>query len=165
MDNKPDSWEDRLVLFVGYLIDKCRKLSTIKSYISAIKAVLKEDGVELNENKYLLASLTKACKLKNDTVQSRFPIQKGLLSLILSKIEVIYDTQPYLLTLYQALISTAYFGMFRVGELAESTHAIKATDVHVAKNKRKMRFILRTSKTHWHDSKPQIVKICSENKF
>ena len=68
LDVKPENWEDRLVLFVGYLISGKRKSSTIKSYISAIRAILREDAVELSENKYLLTSLTKACKYKNNAV-------------------------------------------------------------------------------------------------
>ena len=58
LDTKPQSWEDRLVLFVGYLIGGNRKSTTIKSYISAIKKVLREDGVILNQDEYLLRSLT-----------------------------------------------------------------------------------------------------------
>ena len=46
LDRKPDQWEDRLILFLGYLINEGRKASTIKSYISAIKSVLQEIRVE-----------------------------------------------------------------------------------------------------------------------
>ena len=62
LDIKPQNWEDRLILFVGYLVESNKKSSTIRSYISAIKAVLREDNVIINEDKYLLSSLTKACK-------------------------------------------------------------------------------------------------------
>ena len=40
LDSKPECWEDRLILYIGFLIEKNRRSSTIKSYISAIKAVL-----------------------------------------------------------------------------------------------------------------------------
>ena len=40
LDIKPHSWEDRLTLFIGYLVDQDKQSSTIKSYISAICAVL-----------------------------------------------------------------------------------------------------------------------------
>ena len=70
LDSKPLPWEDRLVLYVGNLIELDRKSRTIKSYISAIRSVLGKDGVLLNENKYLLTSLTKACKLRNDKVET-----------------------------------------------------------------------------------------------
>ena len=41
---------------------------------------------------------------------------------------------------------------------------MKARDVHVAQNKEKFLFIFRTSKTHWKNMKPQIIKITSKRK-
>ena len=165
LDRKPDTWEERLVLFVGFLVDSKRKSSTIKSYISAIRAVLREDGEQLNQNSYLLTSLTKACRYKNDMVRTRLPIRKYLLRLICDSMHKIFlpAQQPYLVTLYQALFMTAYFGMFHVGELTwtESDHMVRAKDVQVGSNKKKLMFVLHTSKTHWHDEKPQIIKISS----
>ena len=49
LDIKPETWEDRLILFVGYLVEGNKKSATIKSYVSAIKAVLKDDEVEINK--------------------------------------------------------------------------------------------------------------------
>ena len=153
LDVKPKFWEDRLVLFVGYLADNQKQSSTIKSYISAIKHVLKEDGHMLNVNEFLMSSLTKACKLVNDTVARKLPIQKSLLKIFISRIGRHFSTadnnQPYLSLLYRMLFSTTYFGLFRVGEVTAGDHPILAKDVHIAKNKEKMLFILRTSKTHW----------------
>ena len=76
LDRKPETWEDRLTLHVGYLISNKRKSSTINSYISAIKAVLMDDGQQLNEDRFLLNALTSACKLKNDKVKTRLPIKR-----------------------------------------------------------------------------------------
>ena len=70
--------------------------------------------------------------------------------------------QPYLVFLYRALFSTAYYGLFRLSKLMSGTlgsHPIQARDVHIGDNKRKMLFALRTSKTHGEDVEPQIVKI------
>ena len=41
------------------------------------------------------------------------------------------------------------------------THPVLARDIKIADNKKKLKFILRTSKTHWTNSKPQIIKINS----
>ena len=90
LDCKPQTWEDRLVLYVGHLIDLDRKSQTIKSYISAIRSVLNKDGVILNENKYLLTSFTRACKLRNDKVQTHLPIWKGLLRLLINKVDIAF---------------------------------------------------------------------------
>ena len=75
LDHKPDTWEECLILFVGFLVDKDLKSNTIKCYISAIKAVLKDDGKTLDEDTYLLKSLTKACSLRNDRVYTRLPVK------------------------------------------------------------------------------------------
>ena len=116
----------------------------------------------LSENKYLLTSLTKACRLKNDKVRSTLPIRKGLLLLLVQSVSQLYPTQPYLCKLYRAMLMTAYYGLFTVGEIAESNHTVKAVDVHIGTNKDKMMFILHTSKTHGRDRKPQIIKIRCE---
>ena len=164
LDKKPETWEDRIVLFVGYLIDNNKKSTTIKSYVSAVKKVLLEDGVEVCENKYLISSLTKACKYVNDKVRIRLPIHKGLLQIILRQVAYMFNTeqnQPYLSALYRAMFVTAYYGLFRIGEIASGSHPVLAKDVHIGHNKNKVLFVLRTSKTHWTDVKPQTVKITS----
>ena len=80
LDDKPKRWEDRITLFVGYLIhQKKAKSQTIRSYLSAIRATLKNENIKLNEDLFLLNSLTRACKLQNDSYRLRLPIQKPLL--------------------------------------------------------------------------------------
>ena len=128
------------MLYVGHLIHNQRKSTTIKCYLSAIRAVLKDDGVEINEDKYLLTSLTRACKLVNDRVRTQLPIQQGMLNILLDYVDNYYLrlNQPYLSTMYQALISTAYFCLFRVGELTTGKHPVLARDVHIGENKQKL---------------------------
>ena len=118
---------------------------------------------EINEDRFLLNSITKACVFKNDVVKTQLPIQKTLLNQILHEVSKIFSSQPYLMRLYQALFSTAYFGLFRIGELTTGDHPIKARDVHVGVNKKKLLFLLHTSKTHWKNVKPQTVKITSQD--
>ena len=101
----------------------------------------------------------KACHLRNDRAWNKLPIRNSVLQLILMSLNTILDDQPYLLTLYRALFTTAYFGLFRIGELSCSDHAVKACDVHIGKNKKKLFFVLHSSKRHGKVSKPQIVKI------
>ena len=164
LDQKPESWEDRLTLFVGYMVSKRRKASTISSYISAIKAVLIEDGVKLNENKYLLTSLTQACRYHNNSVKTRLPIGKSMLAILIDQTAQYFlnANQVYLATLYKALFKASYFGLLRVSEVTSGAHPVLGKDVHIAQNKRKVLFILRTSQTHWTDSKPQLVGISSK---
>ena len=116
LDVKPDNWEDRLTLYIGYLINNNRKSTTIRSYISAIKAVLWNVDMDLSEYRILLSSLTKACKMRNNRVHAKLPISHGFLNILLSKVDVLFhdSPQPYLTILYKAILSTAYFGLFRI---------------------------------------------------
>ena len=167
LDYHPDNWADRLTLFVGHLINQKRQSATVKSYISAIKSILKDDDIEINHNQFLLSSLTRACKLQNDQICTRLPIQKGMLSLIIEQIIYYYSVnqnQPYLSLLYTTLFSTMYFGLLRISEVTSGlgSHPVLAKDVHVGANKNKFLLVLRTSKTHWKNMKPQIIKISAK---
>ena len=153
------------MLFTAYLIDVCKlKSQTVKTYLSAIKAVLAEDGIEINNSSFKLSALTRACKLRNDRVIARFPIHKDLLRLILKEAQNQFAEQPYLLSMYSALFSTAYFGLLRVGELTQGPHVIMVRNMHVGTNKDKILFILTSSKTHNPGDKPQRIKVISINK-
>ena len=72
--------------------------------------------------------------------------------------------QPFLGTLYCTLFSTAYYGLFKVGQLTAGNHPVLAKDVHVGYNKKKMLFVLHTSKTHNRSALPQLIKISSTMK-
>ena len=130
---------------------------TIKSYISAIRAVLMEDGYELNEDSFLLGSLTRACKIHHDHISTKLPIKK---------MGDLFESQPYLLCLFRTMLLITYYGLFRVCEVAKtsSNHAVKAMDAHIARNKDKIMFVLHTLKTHDKGCKPQIVKIAADAK-
>ena len=136
-----------------------RQSATIRSYISAIRAVLQDDGYIMDNNLVLIKAITWACRLKNDRVTTRLPIRKRLLTLILNQIPEVTGNQPYLDCLYRTIFSTAYFRLFRVGELMQSDHAVTCGNISIGKNKLKLMFVLRTSKTHGKDKKPQIIKI------
>ena len=163
LDDRPKSWEDRVALFCAYLIEDGAQSQTVKSYVSGIKAVLKEDGYDWNENKILISSLTRACKVQNDKVKCRFPIKKGLLELILFEIKRVLPGQIYLQILYRAIFSIGYYGLMRIGELTESSHTLKACNIHVGLNKDKIMLVLRSSKTHGLESYPQKIKIAALN--
>ena len=161
LDVKPNSWEDWLTLFVGYLINNNKKSSTVKSYISAIKSVLRDVDVVISNDSFLLSALTTVCCICNNHVRVKLPIKKGLLNILINSIDKFFkgNPQPYLAIMYKALFSTMYFGLFRIGELTQSTHVVTAVNVHIGLNKNKMLFILNSSKTHGRDVSPQLIKI------
>lgn len=57
------------------------------------------------------------------------------------------------------MLATGYYGLFRVGELANGTHTIMAKDVHYGRNKFKIQFVLWSSKNLTKGSHPQMVSI------
>ena len=150
------SWEDKTALFGAYLVDGGIQSSTLKSYFSAIKHVLKVDGYPWDDSKVLLSSLVRKCQFVNDKLKVRLPIQKRLLEVLLFEIERQFGaTQPYLECMYKAIFCVAYYGMLRVGEMSASPHVIKACHVHVGNNKDKILLLLYTSKTHGLESRPR----------
>ena len=165
LDFKPRFWEDRIVLFVAFLINNRQlKSTTSRSYLSAIRAVLWENNIKLNEDLVLLSSLMRACKIKNDTICTRLPIQKQLLHLIVDECQRYFGKvkpKPYLGSMYKALFLSAYYGMLRVGEITQGLHGLLARNVHIGTNKKNILFILFTSKTHTQGMKPQRIKIKS----
>ena len=160
LDKMPKAWEDRTALFCAHLIDNGAQSQTVKSYVSAIKGVLKDDGyTEWSDQKILLSSLTRACRLVNDKLYCRLPIQKGLFELLLFEVKRMLPGQFYLQTLYKALLCLAYYGLMRIGELTFGPHAVKACNIHIGTNKDKILIVLYTSKTHGVYSYPQKIKI------
>ena len=163
LDWKPKFWEDKVALFCGYLTEKGRQSSTIKSYISGIKFILKQDGYQWDDNRIAFSAFTNACRLSNDIFKTRLPISFKLLELLLFELDRFFPTQFYLNILYKTIFSFAYYGMMRIGELAHSEHQIWASNVHIAQNKRKIMIILLSSKTHGKGSKPQKISIVGDN--
>ena len=88
----------------------------------------------------------------------------------MDKLEHIFalrKNQPYLLCLYRAVFTTAYYGLFRRGELTASPHSILAQNVHIGVNKNKLLVLLESSKTHCKGDPLKFIKINSTpmNKF
>ena len=148
------------------IIDRGLQSQSVKTYVSAIKRVLQNDGYIWNEDKLVLGSLTKATRIINDHVKTRLPIQCGLLELILFEIQRIFRSknQIYLEKLYKAIFILGYYGMLRAGELCLSNisdHTVKAQNFHLACNKEKILIVLYSSKTHGKGNIPQKIKISS----
>ena len=167
LDHIPRNWVNRVAIYCAYLIDISHlKSATVKSYVSAIKAVLADDGYELNMSKVLLASITKTCKMRNDRVNNRRPLQIAILEMALIQVERYQRArnQYYLEILYKTIFLVAYYGLFRIGELTESPHVIRAVDVHEGRNGTRFLFLLRSSKTHSRSDRPKKIKIWALDK-
>lgn len=58
-----------------------KRPKTVRSYISALKTVLRKDGLGVSEDTYILNSLVHACKYQNDTV-NQIAYQKAIVEQI-----------------------------------------------------------------------------------
>lgn len=135
------------------------RLLSPRTYLQSNIHVLQHDGIELNTDSCKLASIIRACKLHNDVVSVRMPIGFNLHNLILQEFDEIFLSrgQPYLSALYKAITVAGYYGMMRISELV-GKHSLKAEDVKVSKN-RKVKMVLRSSKTHHCGNAPQLIDI------
>ena len=99
--------------------------------------------------------------MRNDQLFVHLPIQKRLLGMILNRIWEYYTNkgQIYLAKMYQAIVSTGYYGLLRVGELTTGTHPIRAAIVFIAKSKLTYQLILHSSKMHSCSDLPQKVML------
>ena len=168
LDKWPNSWEDRIALFIADLMGEDgdgHPSTTIATYVSAIRDVLKSDGVEIEEHSVVLSSLLRACRVNNKSETSlRLPIRCTLLHMIIDEIENRFldsTSQPFLCKLYKAILVSGYYGLLHIGEMTatESNHYVRYSDVHIAPEKEKILFLLRTSKTHNLSNSPQLIKI------
>lgn len=161
-DSIPETWEDRILIYATHLVNHKKKLPTVKSYLSAIRFILFEDGVTLHENKLELGAILQACKLMNSKLYIRLPIQFKLWNALMRKATTLFEQdrgQLYLAKLFRAMMAISYFGLLRVGEMTKGTHQIKARDITYSKNKRKIVVFLHSSKTHTVNDMPQRVEI------
>ena len=166
LDYPPDAWEERVSLYCAYLtINTDIQSSTLRSYVSAIKSKLTADDYKWNQDLVYLSALICGCKLKNDIIKVRLPISKHLLEIILFETERKYtlmQKSPYKSAMYKTAYISLYYGLLRVGEITQSQHAVKAVDVHDARNKNKYLFILHSSKTHSIADRPQRIAITQD---
>ena len=77
LDVKPETWKERITLFVGYLIEDGKQSQTVRNYVSAIKCILKFDGVIVNEDRLLLNAIIRAWKLHKGQIPNTVAHTKG----------------------------------------------------------------------------------------
>ena len=163
LDNIPPTWEERVSLYCTFLITVSGlQSSTIKTYISAIKAKLRSDGYEWCDKLMVFNSLVNACRDRNDTLKDRLPIQAGLFQLMTFELNRMFARRVgrlYLITMYRAVYMCLYYGLMRIGEITASEHVVQARHVHQAKSKKQILLILYSSKTHSKANRPQQIKI------
>ena len=93
---------------------------------------------------------------------AQLPIHKGMLAIIIKRVQRTYYeiNQPYLSLLLTTMLSTAYFGVFRISEIAQtqSKHRALVTDIQIAANKNKISLYPKIIKNTWSWVKTTISK-------
>lgn len=160
-DDLPTSWEEKLVLFAAFNVEIGNAPATISSYMSAIRYMLRHDGINISNVSCKLASIIRACKVNNDEVSVRRPIRKNLLKLIMQAVErrFLKKGQVFLAKLYKAMLTAGYYGYLRVGEMTKGRHNIQEQDMAIALNKSKAVLLIRSSKTQKRSAKPAKIEI------
>ena len=165
LDRIPSTWEEKTSLYCAFLVRDGKQSATVKSYVSAIKYKLTTDGYPWNDKLVLLSTITKACKIMNDVVLTRLPIGAKLLDILIFDVHRENSSNSFFKQLYTTLFLTMYYGLFRVGEVAESQHMIKAGNVFIDHENRSAKFVLYTSKTHGRNNRTQEVIVAGWNRY
>ena len=99
LDTIPLSWDQRLCLYGTYLVEQGAQSSTLRSYMSALKKILRIDSIKVNDDKVMLGILIRGCKMENDRIYVREPIHIRLLEILLFELGRMYsspgNSQPY----------------------------------------------------------------------
>lgn len=142
------TWEDCIYVYIAHLVNNKKSINTVKSYLSAIRLILKWDGIDLQEDKNLLSSLLTTCKLKNKSLFIRMAIRFKILKAVIDHTDKMLNRcgQEYLGMLLKAMFCTAYFGLLRVGEMVQSNDQIKLKNLNFAKNRERSRYCCNLQK-------------------
>lgn len=138
------------------------------SYMSAIRHILALDGIQVPKSTCELAMIIHACKLHNDVLFIRLPIQLKLLNRMLQFVKDHYERnmgQLYLVAWLRAAFVMGYYGLMRILEITKGPHAVRAQDINYSHNKQRIVLYLRSSKTHLRADKPQIIHIQGNSKL
>lgn len=106
-----------LALFISYMTARKFAHSTICSYISAISYVHKLRGLTDPTKSFLISKLLTAHRRANPQLDVRLPITRPVLHSLVRSLEFT-SSSSYQRLLYTAMFLTAFYGFFRLGELA-----------------------------------------------
>jgi len=108
-----------LALFVSYLCARSLAPATINSYLSAIGYVHKMKGVTDPTKAFVIQKLLVAVS-RRSKADIRLPISRPLLYELVKSLAHT-NSSAYQRSLYSAMYMVAFYGFFRIGELASKT--------------------------------------------
>ncbi len=150
-----------MVVFRAHLVKKGLSSRTIASYMTAVRMRLCLNGVSLHENQYLMKQMHCAAQC-HDVNRIRHPVTKTLLDQVLLRIELV-TMSAFETSLFLSIFTLSYHGMFQIGKLVESEHALKVRNILQAENSSWLRCIQHSSKTMRPGDMPQVIDIYPES--
>lgn len=115
-----------LSLFIAFLDQKGLAPTTITTYMSAIGHQHKLTGVLDTTNSFLIQKLMQASKYNKKVHDIRLPITEQLLLSLCQAVDFTVDN-AFKKLLFRTMMSVAFWGFFRVGELTDAS--IRILDV------------------------------------
>ena len=155
-----------IALFISYLRAKQLAASTIRCYISAISYVHKMKDLHDPTKAFLIQKLLTAAG-KNKSPDSRLPITKPVLIQIVRSLEHTNSSAAQRI-LFRAMFLLAFYGFFRVGELATKgpdsiRSVIQLKDIRFLKTDGSIRALKITICHFKHNSTNRPVDIVIDN--
>ena len=137
--------------FISYLSLKGASPSTARSYVSGIGFKCKVEGVPDITQNFLVKKLLLGMSKLGIVRDRRLPITIDLLKNIARVLPAVCSSN-YEATLFSAIFSMAYFGLFRVGELVVNSssnlnHAVDILNVRMQEHDNVLEVLLSHSKT------------------
>ena len=106
-------------LFISYLSFRKLAFSTIKSYLSAISYVHKLRGFQDPTKSFLIEKLSTALSRQQPS-DIRLPITRPILHELLRSLSFA-NSSAFQRSLFSAMFLVAFYGLFRIGELASKS--------------------------------------------
>ena len=122
--------------FVAYLSLTGKSHSTAKTYLAALAATHKLNGLPDPTDSFLVKKLMQGFSRSTPSSDARLPITFARLKQLISCLETVCKNS-YETKLFKAAFTMAFFGFFRVSELVGQTHShqlsrpgIQSSDIH-----------------------------------
>ena len=115
-------------LFISYLSFRKLAFSTITSYLAAISYVHKLRGFPDPTKSFLIQKLLSALSRKR-SVDVRLPVTRPVLHELIRSLRFT-NSSAFQRSLYATMFLVAFYGLFRIGELATKSTRVAASVIH-----------------------------------
>ena len=156
-----------MALFVAYLSDRSYKPSSILTYSAGVSFLHKIAGHADPGTSFIVQKTMEGLKRGNPCGDMRLPITINLLQSLVMRALPQVCNEVYNVTLFKAMFTVAFFGLFRVGELTvasrDQSHTLEIDNVRF--DRALEGYVLTLTSFKFSGGKPASVLIqCHDNK-